>query len=186
MFVEKANMHLFYLPLKNQKPFLFPQFLKPESKFEKFVLISNFIFSKYQKIIQNIARISGISIQRNDLEFLQKIPIKTQKLTLVHYLNDQELEILLQKLRKIKSDQYIRKTSLYFLLLPLSAFAPEPLGLILGLGFTYNSFKCIRETRGSLVMERIFSENNFKTKKFNLKEIEDLEKFKDENNLHLL
>lgn len=177
------NLKVFCIPVRKEVVLL-PQFLKPENKFERVVLISSYVLSKYYYLFRKLVPIQS----SENMEFLRNIPIKTQKITLVHSLPEMQLKQLLSRLGKINARWRIFKSGLYFFLMPIvSIVVPDPLNAILELGISISIFKNIQQIRGSLVLERVFRENNFYTcNDLDLTALKDLDKFERENRIWFL
>ena len=150
------------------KTTIFSQYLIPKTKFQKTSLICNYIFSKYYLKVRSM----------DNLDILRGISLKTREIILIHSLPENLLSRELSKLRKINSKSLILKSSIYFLLLPISSLGPDPINILLELGISFLLFRNIQKIRGSLVLERAFRESQVSTdNSLDVKELEDFEDF---------
>lgn len=175
------RLGIFCLPLKNGIT-LIPQYLKPENPVERFFLISTFVLHKYSLIVRKL-----VGIKQSELDFLRRIPLKTQEITLVHSLPDDELLVLMNKLRKISSKSHIIRTGAYFYLLPAAALFCGSFSLPIVTGLSILCLRDIQLLKGSLVLQKLLKNSALTTSKtLDLDELKDLDKFEKDNRIFLL
>ena len=129
-----------------------------------------------------------VSSKNDQFEFLRRIPIKTQQITLVHALPHVELQKLLNKLSQITHRKYIVRILMYSVILPLTLLAGyNPITLILQTGLSLSVLKNIQQMKGSLVLERVLRNNALMTANtLDVGDLKDLDKFEKENRIFLL
>ncbi len=129
-----------------------------------------------------------VSTKNDQFEFLRRIPIKTQQITLVHALSHVELQSQLNKLSKITHRKYILRIFMYSAILPLTSLSGlNPLTLMLQTVLSLSLLKNIQQMKGSLVLERVLKNNALMTTNtLNVGELKDLDKFEKENRIFLL
>jgi hypothetical protein len=177
------SLRIFCLPVKNGIG-LFPQYLRPENSFERFLLISSFVFTKYSLLCKTL-----VPFKSNQLDFVGRIPIKTRQITLVHSLPDDQLKLLLNKFGKITPKAYIARTVVYSSLLPVVFLlvGSNAIGFIVQVGLLFSVFKSIQKLKGSLVLERVLKNKALlTTNTLDVGKLKDLDKFEKENNIFLL